>query len=90
MQTEQLLTAKEVADHFRVSVRTVERWIEKGLPAHKATEIQVGELLVQKRIGGLPPKGIWVIPQSSLTDVHGIRKSVGYPAEKKRKQQGTC
>ncbi|GCE09154.1 hypothetical protein KDAU_64830 [Dictyobacter aurantiacus] len=67
-----------------------ERRIEKGLSAHKATEIQMGELLAPKLIGGFPPKRIWVILQFSLADVHGIRASVGYPLGKKRKKQGMC
>lgn len=29
---EQLVSKKQLAEHFAVSVRTVERWVEKGCP----------------------------------------------------------
>jgi phage terminase Nu1 subunit (DNA packaging protein) len=60
-----LLLVTEVAEQYGVSVRTVERWVEQGLPAQKATNEQLLALLAQKRLKGWPPKGVWVIAGES-------------------------
>ncbi len=85
MSEPDLLVVAEVAERYAVSERTVERWIEKGLPAAKATDEQLLHLLRAKRLQGLPPKGVWVIPRSSLGQVEDIRKKVGYPKGKPRR-----
>ena len=59
---DELLLVTEVAALYGVSVRTVERWVEQGLPAEIATEEQLLGLLAHKRVKGWPPKGVWVIP----------------------------
>lgn len=79
------LVVAEVAERYAVSERTVERWIEKGLSAAKATDEQLLHLLRTKRLRGLPPKGVWLIPQSGLSQIEDIRKKVGYPKGKPRK-----
>jgi transposase len=79
-----LLVVAEVAEQYGVSQRTVERWIERGLDAQKATDEQILQLLERKRIRGLPPKGIWVIRRSDLKQIEQIRKPVGYPKGKPR------
>lgn len=68
MTTEEddLLLVVETAQQYKVSERTVERWIERGLPAFKATDEQLLHLLGKKRLRGSPPKGVWLIPRSSL------------------------
>ena len=85
MSESDLLVVAEVAQRYAVSERTVERWIEKGLPAMKATDEQLLHLLWSKRLRGLPPKGVWLIPRSSLSQIEDIRKKVGYPKGKSRK-----
>jgi transposase len=79
------LVVAEIAERYAVSERTVERWIEKGLPAAKATDEQLLYLLRTKRLRGLPPKGVWLIPRSGLSRIEDIRKKVGYPKGKPRK-----
>jgi hypothetical protein len=83
---DELLLVTEVAEQYGVSVRTVERWVELGLPAQKATEEQLLGLLASQRVKGWPPKGVWVIPRESLSRVEEIRKPVGYPRGKSRKR----
>ncbi|HYU71677.1 MAG TPA: hypothetical protein VEL31_03265 [Ktedonobacteraceae bacterium] len=82
-----LLLVAEVARQYEVSERTVERWIERGLDAQKATDEQLLQLLRSKRLKGLPPKGVWLIPRSNLIQLETIRRSVGYPKGKKRHQE---
>jgi hypothetical protein len=79
-----LLLVFEIAQQYKVSERTVERWIERGLSASKATEEQLLHFLGDKRLKGLPPKGVWLIPRSSLRQIEQIRKPVGYPKGKLR------
>ena len=50
---DELLLVAEGAALYGVSVRTVERWVEQGLPAQKATNEQLLALLAQKRFCGL-------------------------------------
>lgn len=83
---DELLLVTEVAEQYGVSVRTVERWVEQGLPAQKATEEQLLALLASQRLKGWPPKGVWVIPRESLRQLEAIRKPVGYPKGKARKK----
>jgi phage terminase Nu1 subunit (DNA packaging protein) len=52
-QEDELLLVTEVAEQYGVCVRTVERWVEQGLPAQKASEEQLLGLLAQKRFCGL-------------------------------------
>src|SRR5712691_4102872 len=80
-----LLLVTEIAKQYRVSERTVERWIERGLDATKATDEQLLQLLRSKRLKGLPPKGVWLIQRSDLGQIERVRKPVGYPAGKPRK-----
>jgi hypothetical protein len=80
-----LLLLSEVAEHYGVSVRTVERWVEQGVPAQKATEEQLLRLLAAKRLKGWPPKGVWLIHSEHLNQIEQIRRPVGYPKGKPRK-----
>ncbi len=77
------LTASEVAQQYQVSARTVERWIERGLEAQKATNEQLLQLLASNRLRGLPPKGVWLVARSGLGKIGDIRKPVGRPKGRK-------
>jgi hypothetical protein len=80
-----LLLITEMAERYGVSVRTVERWVEQGVPAQKATDEQLLALLAAKRLKGWPPKGVWLIRREHLDQVEQVRKPVGYPKGKPRK-----
>ena len=84
MDISDALTAAEVAQEYQVSERTVQRWVERGLPAEKATEGQLLLLLASHRLKGWPPNGVWLIRRSGLGSLATLRKPVGYPKGKKR------
>ncbi len=71
-----------------VNIKTVERWIEKGLPAYRATRKQKLELFERGLISALPPhKLIYLIREADLEKIPGIR---AYPKERKaRSLKGT-
>jgi hypothetical protein len=87
LDVNEVLTTAEVAQQYQVSERTVERWVERGLAAQKATEEQLWQLLREKRLKGLPPKGVWLIERSGLSHLASIRKPVGYPKGKARSKR---
>jgi hypothetical protein len=81
---DELLLVTEIAEQYGVSLRTVERWVEQGLPAEKATQEQLLGFLATGRLKGWPPKGVWVIKREQLSQIAAIRKRVGYPRGKPR------
>ncbi len=80
-----LLTTAQVAERYRVTERTVERWIARGLPAIKATQEQIGYLISLKLLQGWPPTGVWLIREADLPLLATIRRPAGRPATKQPK-----
>ncbi len=82
-----LLVVRQVAERYNVTSRTVERWIEKGLPARKASSQQMGMLFALRYLKGITPTGAWLIHVNDLVWVDHIRKPVGYPTGRPRRSK---
>lgn len=83
-----MLTVAELADTYHVSSRTAQRWARDLLDAPKATPEQILALLEQKRLKGIPPTGVLLIPRAALDRLEVLRRPVGYPKNKKRERKG--
>jgi len=81
-----VLLTIQVAKSEKVSVRTVERWIDKGLPGELATRVQIGELIAAGLLKNVPPHGnVYLIRQSDLHLIASIR---AYPKGTTRPRRG--
>ena len=79
-----LLTA-EVASRERVSAKTVQRWIGKGLPAIRASNQQLAALLLSGRLTGVPARqGAFLIAKKDLGLIPEIR---AYPQGTTRRRR---
>ncbi len=80
---EWLLTT-QVAKKEGVHPTTVERWIDKGLPAVFATRVQIGQLIAQGFLANNPPRGVFLIRKADLRLIPIIREQ----ANKKKGKRG--
>src|SRR5260370_2928089 len=81
-----LLLTWQVAEREHASVRSVERWIEKGLPADPATREQIGQLFSQGLLRAIPShQTIYLIRRSDLYLIPKIR---AYPTGTTRPLRG--
>jgi len=75
-----LLLTTQVALRYSVHERTVLRWIQKEkLPAKLATREQIAELVGDGYLGSIPPHGAYLIHESDLDKIPGIRALRGRP-----------
>jgi hypothetical protein len=81
-----LLLTRQVAAREQVDPRTVERWIDKGLPAYKATRKQIGILVQEGYLTRLPPHGVILFIKE--TDLKLIPRIRAYPPDTKRPKRG--
>jgi hypothetical protein len=80
-----LLLTTQVAKQEHVHPRTVQRWIEKGLPAEKATHEQLGDLVACGLLSSIPPHPVYLIRKTDLKLIPKIR---AYPKETTRPRRG--
>jgi hypothetical protein len=81
-----ILLTRQVAAREHVDPRTVERWIDKGLPAYKATKAQLGILVQEGYLTRLPPHGVILLIKE--TDLKLIPRIRAYPSNTKRPRRG--
>jgi hypothetical protein len=76
----------QVAQREKVAERTVQRWIDKGLPAVLASQKQIGELITSGLLKNVPAHGkVYLIRKTDLHLIPGIR---AYPTGTTRPRRG--